>query len=347
MGQVSWQRACIAGVAILALLQLVIEAHPIWILPSAANVPVQSPVRTLAHGVTILLACVVLDTTLRYRLGMRCALQALAILLGGVGCSVTIEAIAYLQPISPAIAEQHYHFAMQNLIAALVFAATYVGLRRVLIPQTRSELSVVVGGAHTRAQSLGIDVFAATNLLLFVAMTAFFYRDRFIHYRGQAHIGEFYAYALLIFSAICVLWRVFRHAALPAAVLVGLQVGILMHFAGGMVFPEGGRLYDLHFAGIRFDKYVHLVNGCAAGLLVQWIWRRGGVCQGGLASVSVVLAVLGLGGVVEVAEYFVYCTVPSNGVGGYDNNMQDLYSNLAGALTALLINRQLSVIARC
>jgi hypothetical protein len=40
--------------------------------------------------------------------------------------------------------------------------------------------------------------------------------------------------------------------------------------------------------------------------------------------------VLGLGTLVEIVEYLVTLTVSVNGVGGYDNNMQDLISNLIG-----------------
>jgi len=33
---------------------------------------------------------------------------------------------------------------------------------------------------------------------------------------------------------------------------------------------------------------------------------------------------------VEVIEYFVCATIPGNGVGSYDNNMQDLAANFLG-----------------
>ena len=46
----------------------------------------------------------------------------------------------------------------------------------------------------------------------------------------------------------------------------------------------------------------------------------------------VFLIVLGLGAIVEIFEYGVTKTVPHNGVGDYDNNMQDLLGNCAGGL---------------
>jgi hypothetical protein len=50
-----------------------------------------------------------------------------------------------------------------------------------------------------------------------------------------------------------------------------------------------------------------------------------------------VLVVLGLGAIIEIVEYIVVLTVPQNGVGGYDNNMQDLLANLAGASSFMLV----------
>ena len=39
-------------------------------------------------------------------------------------------------------------------------------------------------------------------------------------------------------------------------------------------------------------------------------------------------------------------TVPNNGVGGYDNNMQDLVSNLVGASLCVLIFARRSLVLR-
>jgi hypothetical protein len=317
-------------------------------VPGFSEVPLPSPFRFALFGLTALIACGALDMIVRRLLDMRRGLQPLAIVLGALGFSTAVEAFAYLLPGPPELFEQRYHFAMQHLITSVFACVLYVAVRRVFFSQRRGALTAVLDNTHctTRSKAHAVDAFVVFNLLLFMAMTVLFYQDRFIHYRGQAHIAEFYFYAILIFSSICVLWRIFRHSAIPAGVLAVLQIGILMHFAGGLVVPESGRLYDVYFAGVRYDKYVHLVNGCATGLLVCWVWKRGGVRWGGLAALTIGLAVLGLGGVVEIAEYAVYCTVPSNGVGGYDNNMQDLYSNLLGVLIALLTQHRLATANR-
>ncbi|MDD3676836.1 hypothetical protein [Thauera propionica] len=338
--------ACIVG---LMIFRLAGYSSATIVLSSLPDILFQPPLHTGLHGLTALLACILLDGALTHTARMQSGLRPLAILLGGLGAGVTLEGIAYFQAAPAELLEQLYHFAMQNIIAAFIFSLAYVLARRLLLPGAQSAVETLVSPARTKParSSLAIDLFAATNLLLFLAMTTLFYRDRFIHFRGLGHIGEFYAYAIAIFLAICLTWKIFRHASIPPLVLAGLQLGILMHFAGGLVFPEGTRLYDQHFVGIRFDKYVHLVNGCAAGLLVHWVWRQGAVRDGWLTNTSIVLAVLGLGGLVEIAEYAVYCTVPGNGVGGYHNNMQDLLSNLLGALAALFINSRRKPARRC
>jgi hypothetical protein len=48
-----------------------------------------------------------------------------------------------------------------------------------------------------------------------------------------------------------------------------------------------------------------------------------------------VFSVLGVGAIIEIAEYIVTLTVEHNGVGSYNNNMLDLIANLFGSLFAI------------
>jgi hypothetical protein len=50
----------------------------------------------------------------------------------------------------------------------------------------------------------------------------------------------------------------------------------------------------------------------------------------------VLFVVLGLGAMVEMFEYIVTRHLPQNGVGGYDNNMQDLIANFVGGFIAIV-----------
>ncbi len=187
-----------------------------------------------------------------------------------------------------------------------------------------------------------IDFFAMVNLGLFLIMCVFRYYARFIHYRGIEHIEEFFVYAVVIICSIVLLWWIFRHYAFDTMILVLLQIGIVMHFSGAFVQIDGARLYDALVLGVRYDKYVHFVNAFSATLLASRLFQIQGIMLTRVNSVLLMLVVLGLGAVIEIVEYLVVLTVPNNGVGGYDNNMQDLIANFCGALSFLVLRSSLT-----
>jgi len=182
-----------------------------------------------------------------------------------------------------------------------------------------------------------IDVFVAVNILLFLVLCVFRYYARFIEYRGIEHIEEFFIYAGVIVAGIVLLWWVFRGYPFPALPLVLLEVGIAMHFSGAFVLVDGGRLYDTLLLGIRYDKYVHFVNAFCIALLVSHLFQVQRIEPTIINSVILLFVVLGLGALIEIVEYTVVLTVPQNGVGGYDNNMQDLIANFCGTLSFLVL----------
>jgi hypothetical protein len=63
-----------------------------------------------------------------------------------------------------------------------------------------------------------------------------------------------------------------------------------------------------------------------------------------LESVFIVSVVLGLGAIIEIIEYIDTRTIPNHGVGGYDNNMQDLIANLIGGLLFVFISFRRGVV---
>ena len=182
-----------------------------------------------------------------------------------------------------------------------------------------------------------LDAFAAVNAALFLVLCVFRYHARFVQYRGPGHLEEFFVYAAAILGGIAFLWWTFRDHSFDPWLLVLLQAGILMHFSGAFVQTDAGRLYDAHLLGIRYDKYVHFVNAFAAAYLVNRLFQIQGIPPTFINSLALLLTVLGLGAVVELMEYGVMLTIPANGVGNYDNNMQDLISNLCGSLTFLMV----------
>jgi hypothetical protein len=156
------------------------------------------------------------------------------------------------------------------------------------------------------------------------------YYDRFMKYRGPGNLHEFFIYACGIILAILAAWVFLRRVRFPNWLLILAQIGILAHFSGAFFPIEGGRLYDAHILGMRYDKYVHGFNAFTGAALLSHVFerRRAQVPLRGFVLLS---ATLGVGAVIEMMEYIVMITVPNSGVGNYDNNMQDLVSNFVGA----------------
>lgn len=168
------------------------------------------------------------------------------------------------------------------------------------------------------------DWFVILNLALFLVVAGSVLLRRFVLFRGEEHLGEFGIYAVVSVVGVTVAWRALRRFEWPVWLLLAVELAILIHFAGGLVTVDGGRLYDVVSFGVRFDKVVHLVNSFVAALVVSHVTRQSGL--------PVVLMVLGLGTVWEVVEYAVVSRVPEAGVGLYENNLEDLIANLAGAV---------------
>jgi uncharacterized membrane protein YjdF len=180
-----------------------------------------------------------------------------------------------------------------------------------------------------------VDLFVSVNICMFVILCIFRYYSRFVHYRGAANITEFFVYAVAIISVILSLWSYFRRFNFETSLLVLLEIGILMHFFGAFIQIDGNRLYDAHFFCIRYDKYVHFANSFVISILVRKIFFMQKNKMDLISRMFILLIVLGLGAIVEIVEYGVTKTVPHNGVGDYDNNMQDLIANFAGGLCYL------------
>lgn len=179
-------------------------------------------------------------------------------------------------------------------------------------------------------------MFAGVNVVLFLVLCVFRYHDRFVQYRGPGHLEEFFVYAIMILGCIAFLWWVFRDHPFDTLVLVLIQTGIFMHFGGAFIQIEAGRLYDAHFLGIRYDKYVHFFNAFAVAYLISRLYQTMRIPLTFPHNLTLLFTVVGLGAGVEIVEYGVMLTVEANGVGGYDNNMQDLLANLCGSTTFVI-----------
>jgi len=123
--------------------------------------------------------------------------------------------------------------------------------------------------------------------------------------------------------------------------LVLFEIGILMHFAGGLIHFGGARLYDHVYFHIRYDKYVHFTNALFAALGVQELFRINRLPITGFTRLAIFWIALGLGSAIEICEFVVTLTIPQNGVGGYDDNMRDLIANACGGMTFLIFRGRL------
>lgn len=192
-----------------------------------------------------------------------------------------------------------------------------------------------------------IDIFAMVNIGLFLIMCYGTYFDRFVKYRGSGYLAEFFVYAIVILVLILFTWKKVHHLEVQGWLLVMVQLGLFMHFAGGLTFVGDKRLYDAVIMGVRYDKYVHLFNAATAGLLVQRLPLTRALKYEWFADFVTILIVLGLGAFVEIIEYLVMLTIPLNGVGNYDNNMLDLIFNLLGvSLSIFLVKVVRRMVAR-
>lgn len=189
-----------------------------------------------------------------------------------------------------------------------------------------------------RSRVNSFDVFVGVNAALLVVTTLYAYATTRV---------EFGLYAVVILAAGVAAWWYLRRFEYPLWLLGLLQVGIIAHFAGGLFYPGNGdvSLYNHHFFGIRYDKFVHFYNSMVVAMLLSHIARASGAALGALEPFVIVLATLGLGAVIEIVEYFAVLTIPYTTVGDYANNVEDLVMNLLGGVvgvTLMAVGRRVS-----
>ncbi|HPC82498.1 MAG TPA: DUF2238 domain-containing protein [Thermoanaerobaculaceae bacterium] len=178
-----------------------------------------------------------------------------------------------------------------------------------------------------------IDGLVALNLAIAGVMAILFYYQHYRRHVLAANLGEFLLYAAITLAVTVAGWWRARRLDLGWAPLVSLQALMVLHFAGGVVARDGIRLYDVPVAfGVSFDKVVHFAAGFVAVQLFTALARGRHRDLPPFPAVFAVLVALGGGAAWELVEYLAYALIPLTGVGGYDNNMQDLLANGLGAV---------------
>lgn len=179
----------------------------------------------------------------------------------------------------------------------------------------------------------------------------------FVLWSGVILIGyrwrnlEFYIYILLVLlqaAGMFAAWLLTRRVSIPTWVLLLLQVAVLLHLAGGSIFVDETRLYDLNLLpgmtvpiwfsqAFRFDKVVHVYFALVGVLALHRVWPElAGTDGRGFQLLLILLAVMGICAIVEVLEYLGTKIAYLPEVGGCNNNLQDLLANLVGAGVGLL-----------
>lgn len=149
---------------------------------------------------------------------------------------------------------------------------------------------------------------------------------------------EFTFYGTVFLFVLVVLWATLRAYHFPWWLLAAFELGVAAHFAGGLLYPGGVRLYDTPFLGITFDKYVHAYNAGIGTLAFGHLFAEAGLCiRRGWSHALAACAASTAGIGVELVEYFAVISLARTGVGGYANNLTDLFANSIGAIIAIAI----------
>ena len=188
-----------------------------------------------------------------------------------------------------------------------------------------------------------VDLFTLINTLFFLWLYYPAYFDQFIHYRGREYLWEFFVYAVSILIVILIAWKVTRRIPVPAWLLILVQIGIIMHLAGKLAIWHESHLYDKIIFGVRYDKYVHVVNAFMGVLLLYKLYFEKLNLKWWINDLQLMMMMLGIGTVVEIFEYLVALTVTINGVGDYNNIIQDMISNFTGAAISISVIRIINI----
>jgi uncharacterized membrane protein YjdF len=132
----------------------------------------------------------------------------------------------------------------------------------------------------------------------------------------------------------------------PNTILWGLTLWAIMHMAGGGLFINGTRLYEIiliplsdKYGIFKYDQLVHIYGFGVATLVMHHVLKpllKNEIKKGAAFFIIVIMAGLGVGALNEIIEFFATVIVPDTGVGGYINTSLDLVADLIGAGGAAL-----------
>ncbi len=175
-------------------------------------------------------------------------------------------------------------------------------------------------------------ILGVINLFLLIGFSiVFFFKENY----------EFFIYEGVIIFLLFLILLSFNKIRYSKTTLVSLTIWSALHLAGGGVFIEGSRLYELmliemssSFPIFRYDQLVHIFGFFSATLVgydLLFKSLKTKICSISFFIIMVMVG-LGFGALNEIVEFIVASAVPQSGVGGYLNTSLDLCANLIGAI---------------
>jgi putative membrane protein len=157
---------------------------------------------------------------------------------------------------------------------------------------------------------------------------------------------EFAIYVGVIIVCLALICLTFFRVRYSTSTLFSLTIWSFMHMAGGGVYINDVRLYDIiliplsqTYPILRYDQLVHIFGFAAATLTMFDLLRpllKENLQHFVAISIVVTMAGLGVGAFNEIVEALVAASLPQSGVGGYVNTALDLISDFLGAILAMV-----------
>jgi hypothetical protein len=179
-----------------------------------------------------------------------------------------------------------------------------------------------------------LKIFILLNAVIYILLPFWTYQTR-----GVDIVDRVAFISIIIVVSFVIYWKLGR-LEISWPILIALQVGVIMHFTGGMIL-NGTRVYDLQLGLIRYDKLVHFWNALVGFFFWRLAFKQWKIDLGKMEIPILILVVLGCGAVLEIAEYIGLFFVKPLAIKQdlYNNNMQDLVANLLGGFTAAIVEK--------
>jgi len=164
---------------------------------------------------------------------------------------------------------------------------------------------------------------------------------------------EFMVYIAVIVAIGALIYFTNDRVKYPNFILWGLSLWALIHMSGGAVYVGETRLYEVVLIPIweevqffRYDHFAHMFGFGVTTLVMFHILKPHlkKLTHWTAVSIVVVMAGLGAGAFYELIEFGTTLVVEEQGVGGYVNNMMDLFSNFVGAVLAMIYTYRKEVV---